>query len=766
MRRVLLGLLLCEVLRAQAYTVEPFAGSDWVGDGGPARQALLFQAEGLAADGSGNLYIADAADHRVRRVSPAGIIETVAGTGRPGSGGDGGPAAAAQLRTPYGLAFDSAGNLYIADLGNARVRRVDRDGVITTVAGGGVFREPRNLAFDSAGNLYISDFGAHRVFRWSPAGVLDVVAGTGVAGFSAGAGNALAAMLAHPAGLAVDRSGALYIADSQNGAVRKVSGGRIETAAQAGLPTGLAFDAFGTLHIADAAGGQILRAGQTALAIPARDVVFGPEGRLYASGGSVVRRRTAQAVVAVIAGGGDSAYGDFGPAREARLNRPVAVAADGEGNVYIADRDNHRVRHVDRGGTITTAAGTGLAGDSGDFGPATRAALNTPVALALDAAGNLYIADQGNHRVRMVTPGGAILPVARVILPSGLAVDRAGRLYIADQSAGRIYRADPGGVLTSLASGLASPAGLAADDEGNVYFAEPPARRVRKLTPAGSVVDLAPGAWSEPRGVSLTGSGVILVADTGLLQILRAGESGAASAVDVGGAIAAPWGIAAGPGGVLFLAHADDNRVSVLRPRPSVAPLRTLEVLNAASRAPGPVAPGMLVLLRGADFAAAEVSAAGFPARVLAAGAGELVVQIPEQVAGLSSATIQVIAGGAVRASTAAAVAAASPALFADQYGAALALLEDGSVHSAANPAPRGSVLVLYGTGQGLGGASSVRIAGYEAELLYAGPAAAYPGLFQLNVRVPAGYIPPGAHRAVWSVGEFASPGADVYVRD
>lgn len=764
MRRRFLALLLCQLVRAHVYTVEPLAGSDWVGDGGPARQALLFQAEGLATDSAGNLYIADAAGHRVRRVSPSGIIETVAGTGVAGSEGDGGPAVQARLRTPYGLAFDGAGSLYIADLGNARVRRVDRHGVITTVAGEGMLRQPRNLAFDRAGNLYISDFGAHTVFRLTPAGALEVVAGSGVKGSSTAAGSALAATLAHPAGLAVDRFGALYIADSQNGVVRRVSGGRIETVAQAGLPTGLAFDASGALHIADAAGGQILRTGQPALAIPARDVAFGPEGHLYASDSTVVRRRTPQAV-AVIAGGGDPAYGDFGPALQARLNGPVAVAADADGNVYIADRGNHRVRRAGRDGVITTVAGTGLAGDSGDFGPATRASLHTPVALALDAAGNLYIADQGNHRVRMVTPDGVMLPVARAGLPSALAVDRAGRLHIADQGTGRIYRAEPGGILTSLISGLASPAGLAFDAQDNIYFTEPPAHRVRRLTPTGAVVDLAPGAWLEPRGVAVAGPGQVLVADTGLLRVFRVDESGA-TALELNRAIAAPWGIAAGPGGALYLAHADDNRVSVLRPEPEPAPVQTLEVLNAASRAPGPIAPAMLALLRGAGLADAEVSVGGYPARVLAAAAGELVVQIPEQLAGLSSATIQVAAGGAVRASAAVPVAEAAPALFTDPQGVALALLEDGSVHSAANPAPRGSVLVLYGTGQGLGGTSSVRIAGYEAELLYGGPVAAYPGLFQLNVRLPAGYVSSGAHRAVWSVGGFSSPEAAIYVKD
>ena len=148
----------------QSYTVATMAGSDWVGDNGLATQALLFQAEGLATDAAGNLYIAEAQGHRVRQVSPSGVIRTIAGTGQAGFSGDGGPAAAAQLNAPYGLVCDNRGNLYIADLGNARVRRVARDGTIATVASTPLI-SPRNLAIDLGGNLYISDFDGQRVYR-------------------------------------------------------------------------------------------------------------------------------------------------------------------------------------------------------------------------------------------------------------------------------------------------------------------------------------------------------------------------------------------------------------------------------------------------------------------------------------------------------------------------------------------------------------------------------------------------------------------------
>ncbi len=238
-----------------SYRIDTAAGSGWIGDNGPAIGALLLQAEGIAADMYGNLYVADAAGNRVREVTLAGTIITVAGTGVQGFSGDGGPASAAQLNSPYGLALDAGGNLYIADLGNGRVRRISSAGIITTVAGGGglpaggandgslatgaALLAPRNVALDGAGNLYISDFNGHRIYELTPGGSLVTVAGTGVQGFSGDGGPAPLAQLAYPAGLAVDRLGALYVADSQNHYVRKVINGLISSLSCGRLtPTG------------------------------------------------------------------------------------------------------------------------------------------------------------------------------------------------------------------------------------------------------------------------------------------------------------------------------------------------------------------------------------------------------------------------------------------------------------------------------------------------------------------------------------------------
>jgi len=333
-----------------AYTISTVAGSDEVGDGGPASQALLLQAEGVVVDLAGNLYIADALGHRVRQVSLAGIVRTVAGTGRRGFSGDGGPAAVAQLNSPYGLALDRAGNLYIADLGNARVRKVTAGGAISTVAGPWGLAAPRNVAVDSSGNLLVSDFNSHKVLRVNLDGSLTAVAGTGIPGYSGDGGSASIAQLNSPTALAFDRQNNLYIGDSQNHAIRKIAGGIIVTLARVSTPSGLAFDASGNLYVADRAAGQIWRippSGQTAgLSVSARDVAIAPDGALFASDGTLVRRIQPSGILTIAAGGGKITYGDQGDARRARLNHPTGVAVDAAGNLYIADRDNHRIRRV------------------------------------------------------------------------------------------------------------------------------------------------------------------------------------------------------------------------------------------------------------------------------------------------------------------------------------------------------------------------------------------------------------------------------------
>lgn len=785
-------------------TINTIAGSDWVGDGGRATSALLLQAEGVVADYVGNLYVADAADHRVRKVTPDGAIQTIAGTGLFGFSGDGGPATQAQLNSPYGLALDLQGNLYIADLGNRRVRRVGLDGTIATVAGGGplppgganegslattvALTAPRNLAFDGGGNLYISDFDGARVFRMTPAGALTTAAGTGTAGSAGDNGPATQAQLNHPAGLAFDPAGSLYIADSGNHLVRKVKLGVIASFARAATPAGLAFDGQGNLYIGDISAGNIVVMGNggsvSTMAVAALDISYSGSLGVCASTGTEVLLISAKHLPIVAAGGGNPAYGDAGPATQARLNHPAGVSMDADGNVYIADHDNNRIRRVGSDGTIVTVAGTGVAGNKGDGGLAAQAQLNGPSSVTVDSSGNLYIADTGNQRIRRVAPDGKISAATNLGLlsPVYAVADSSGTLYIADEAAGKILTAGSNGVPATLLTGLASPGGLALDAQGNLYFTEAGAARVSRRSPS-SVVTTIGSHWSIPRGVAVDGSGNVYVADPGLQEVVEIDPSGNSTVVagtgvagfsgDGGAPTAAqfdfPWDVAVA-GNEVLIADLENNRVRAVVP-PSVqtqgaapAPLSAaVTVMNAASLLPGPITAGMLLLIGGTGLTPAQIpdTVIAFgpnPARILSADATGILVIAPANISGSTSVPIEVAYQNNVIATIPVAVADAAPGLFADASGQASANNQDGSLNSQANPAARGSVVSLYGTGLGISNdAVTVTFDGYSAQVLYAGPVADYPGLFQVNAQVPSGYLPTGDLTVTVTIGSSSS---------
>src|ERR1035441_335712 len=357
-----------------------------MGDGGPATAAQISTIQGIAIDRWGNLYLSDTANHRVRKISAGGVITTLAGTGAPGFSGDGGPATSAQLNFPYGLAADLAGNLYVADYGNARVRRIGSDGVIATVAGNGnqgAFGDggpataaqlltPRNVAVDAAGNLYFSEFERHRVRKVTPDGKISTVAGTGVAGFSGDGGPAVHPQLDFPPGLAVDPPGALYIADSPpergrkilaGGVISTVVGGSSSTALS--TPVGIAVDVAGTLYVADGGAthsytvaGAWANVAATAQSTQPRDLAVDLNGVLYIAA-DVRILKVANGQTQTVAG--DSylhAIGDGGLVTDALLLQPSAIALNRAGSLYIADTGTQRVRQGLPTGVIQTLAGT------------------------------------------------------------------------------------------------------------------------------------------------------------------------------------------------------------------------------------------------------------------------------------------------------------------------------------------------------------------------------------------------------------------------
>lgn len=322
------------------------------GDNIPATSAELSWPRGAAFDGAGNLYIVDSFTNRVRKVTPGGIITTVAGTGTAGYNGDNIVATSAQLNYPSRVAVDGVGNLYIAEGYSSRIRKVSPDGIITTVAGNGTMgyngdnipainaqlNYPHDVAVDGVGNLYIADNGNSRIRKVTPDGTITTVVGTGGLGYNGDNIPGINAELNQPFGVAVDGSGNLYIADSYNHRIRKVT------------PDG------------------------TITTIAGNGICQSPYASCYS--------------------------GDGGPATSAQLSAPYAVAVDGADNLYIVDTYNQRIRKVTPDGTITTVAGIGGNGYNGDNIAAPSAQLNFPLDVAVDNAGNLYIADNGNGRIR------------------------------------------------------------------------------------------------------------------------------------------------------------------------------------------------------------------------------------------------------------------------------------------------------------------------------------------------------------------------------
>ncbi|WP_250291816.1 NHL repeat-containing protein, partial [Frankia sp. CiP1_Cm_nod1] len=334
-------------------TVAGTGATGFSGDNGPATAADLSRPDDPLVDSTGAVYFTDTGNNRIRRIGTDGVITTIAGTGTYGYSGDNGPAAQAYFATPTDVARDRAGNLYIADTDNNRIRRINVVGTVTTVAGTGVagfsgdngpasaaqLAKPTSVLVDADGNLYIADSGNNRIRRIGTNDVITTVAGTGAPGYSGDGGPATAARLAGPGGLAADTAGNLYIADNANNRVRRVS---------------------------------------------------------------------SDGVITTIAGTGVAGFsGDNGPATAAHLANPGSVAVAGDGRLYIADTDNNRVRRIGTDGVITTVAGIGAPGYSGDNGPATAARLCDPNGLGLDVTERfLYITDNCNDRIRRVTATG------------------------------------------------------------------------------------------------------------------------------------------------------------------------------------------------------------------------------------------------------------------------------------------------------------------------------------------------------------------------
>jgi uncharacterized protein (TIGR03437 family) len=766
-----------------------FAGT--FNDGGLAINGLMRLPSGVFADTAGNVFIADTGDNVIRKVTPDGIINTIVGDGYGGFLGDTLPASKGELHSPEDVFVDSVGNIYIADSANAAIRKVTTDGLINTVAGNATVGDsgdtgaatsaaliaPYAVWVDSSGNIYFAENGDSKIRKVtvgsttpsSTSNIINTVAGTGTAGFSGDGSSAVKGQLNFPTGVAVDSSSNIYIADSLNHRIRKVSGSNISTiagngmlsysgdggmatAAQLNTPQAVAADSSGNFYIAD-------------------------------TFNNVVRKVTAAGVVSTIAGNGTAGFGgDGGAATSAQLNGPQGIAVDTGGNLYVADTQNARVRKIS-GGAISTVAGNGTAGYGGDGGVATSAELNFPIGLAVDGSGNLFIADFINSRIREVS-GGNITTVAgngfsgysgdghaatsaQIKTPAGVAVDASGNLFIADTGNNVVREVSGGDIATVAGNGLpgtagdggqasaaqvGNPSGVAVDSSGGLYIADGSAR-IRKVYPTGLITTIA---GNGTRGYS--------------------GDGGSAPLAMLNG----PVSLAVASNGNVYVADSANDAVRLLTFGGYQLSIAAAE--NGASNVTGAVSGGEVVVFYGtglgpAGLAVNQPAANGlysstlsgvtvffgdFQAPLLYVSATQVAAVVPFEVSG-STVEASILYQGQYSASFPVSVAQSSPGIFtADLSGKGLAAainVQNGafSYNNAAHPANAGDFVELYLTGTGPTTPASVdgqpyaalarcvqtatvTIGGQNAPVQYCGGViGVIPGLTQINVQVPAG---------------------------
>lgn len=572
----------------------------------PAAQTRFVVPKSVAVDRAGNVYVMDYG--AVRKVTPAGVVTTLAGSSS-ASGSADGTGSAARFGYYATLTCDDGGTVYVADTANSTIRKVTPDGVVTTIAGSAGrrfaldgtganagFLDPTGIVADAAGNLYVTDSPyADTIRKITPAGVVTTFAGLdGHSGKADGVGGA--ARFLAPSGIAIDRAGTLYVIDGR-GCIRRVTpdgavtffAGSVDeigylngpaTAARFNSPTGLAVDAAGNVYVADQANHAI---------------------RQVQPGGGVT----------TLAGAIDGSGSADGFAAS-RLSAPVGIARDPGGVIYVADKNNHTIRRIATvltkgGATYSTATFAGAPNQPGSIDGVTSAArFNAPVGVATDRAGDVFVSEIGNHTIRKITPAGAVTTfagaagqsgnadgaglAARFNRPMGLAVDAADNLYVADSGNHTVRKITPDGAVTTFAGAAGvpgttdgplagarfdTPLGFAVDPAGNLYVAQggsatglAPARNVRKIAPDGNVGTL--DVTGNALATDVAGN-LFVLSDNALLRRTPAGAvrvvggaPGQIGSMDGTGTLARfrhPQGIIVVPNNHLFIADTDNNTI-------------------------------------------------------------------------------------------------------------------------------------------------------------------------------------------------------------
>jgi sugar lactone lactonase YvrE len=664
----------------EPYTFRTFAGLAPGSTDGAGSEARFREPSGVAADSAGNVYVADTTNDTIRKITPDGVVSTLAGLAGTTGSADG-MGSGARFRAPVGVVVDTAANVYVADTANHTIRKITPTGMVTTLAGrpgssgstDGVgstaqFRAPSHLAIDSTGSIYVADSGNHTIRKITPAGIVSTIAG--LAGNSgSNDGTVSVARFNYPTGLAVDTSLNVYVADFYNQTIRKVTvdgmvstlaglagslGANDGTGSEARFsnPNGVAVNSGGSLMVADTgnhtirkitpagvvstfaglagSSGSVNGIGSEArffapvgVAVDVADKIYVAEDRNH-----IIRKITPQREVSTLAGLACGEGSADGTGNVARFRLPFSVAVAGAGLVYVADWGNNTIRKIVTAGVVSTFAG--LAGSQGsNDGTGSEARFNTVHSVTVDGAGNVYVADGASHTIRKITPDGVVSTLAglagtpgsvdgvgseaRFNSVQGVAADSAGNVYVADAGNSTIRKVTPARVVTTVA-GLAgnqgvidgtgsearfhSPSGGTVDSVGNLYVAEFFKCTIRKITPAGVVSTIAGVAgqfghadgtgssarFNNPADVAVDSVDNLYVADwsNGSIRKITAagvvttlGGSAVSFGSDDGAGISArfwgPMGVAVDSSGKVYVADTDNHTIRVGVPRPAVA---------------------------------------------------------------------------------------------------------------------------------------------------------------------------------------------------
>jgi len=707
---------------SQVYTFSTLAGFSGAGSADGVGSAAQFSWPfGVAADINGNVYVADTFNNTIRKITPAGVVSTIAGfAGTTGSAD--GTNSAARFNSPGALAIDSAGIIYVADIDNSTIRKITPAGtnwVVSTIAGSvgyigsadGVgtnasFGYPRGVVVDSMGNLYVADTGNSTIRELTPVGtnwVVSTIAGS-AGSIGSNDGTNSAAQFNGPSGIALDGATNLYVADKLNDTIRKLtpmgtnwvvrtiaglatnagSANGMNSAARFNSPVGITVESATNLYVADTFNFTIRKitpagtnwvvttwagvagnrgcadgTGTNASFYEPACIAASINGDIYVpdSGNNAIRKITTAGVVSTLAGMTGSIGSADGTGETARFNSPCGVTVDSAGNLYVADTDNHTIRRITSAGLVSTMAGmVGVLGNND--GPGSYARFSYPFGVAVDAGGNVYVGDYGNQEIRMITPAGVVSTlaglarttgtadgtnsVARFNCPSGVAVDGAGNVYVADYLNDTIRKLTPVGTnwvvhtIAGLATNAGSadgtnstarfyaPYGIVLDSATNLYVTDSSNNIVRKLTPVGTnwvvrtIAGLATNAGSadglgsaarfnNPAGIAVDNAGNLYVADMYNQTIRKMTPAGTTWMVTTIGGVVGwfgsadgtgsaalfnwPFGVAVDNAGVLYVADTYNNTI-----RKGV--FTAYGAANAVSHSPPPMTNSLTVWLQ------------------------------------------------------------------------------------------------------------------------------------------------------------------------